>query len=70
MELPRRLILPCGNAALLNPGENNYTCNYCNNVVGSTDEPSACKQKREQAEPIKNDYWMDINDDSEINTNR
>ena len=65
MELPRRLILPCGNAAMLDDRENVYRCNFCNYIIGSSEEPSDCKRKREEAEPIKNDYWMDINDDSE-----
>jgi hypothetical protein len=63
MELPRRLILPCGNAAIRDDQEKAYRCNYCNFIIGSSEEPSECKRKREEAEPIKNDYWMDINDD-------
>jgi hypothetical protein len=65
MELPKKLILPCGNTALLHDRENQYYCNYCHFVIGSTEEPSDCKRKREEAEPIKNDYWMNINDDPE-----
>lgn len=65
MELPRRIILPCGNAAVLDERENNYRCNFCNEIIGSADEPSNCKTKREQAEPFKNDYWMNINDELE-----
>lgn len=65
MQLPNKIILPCGNAALLNEKENRYYCNYCNNMIGSTDEPEACKRKREEAQPLKNDYWMNINDDTE-----
>lgn len=61
MELPRRIILPCGNAAVLDEREQIYRCNYCTYVIGSNEEPEACKVKREQAEPFKNDYWMDIN---------
>lgn len=34
-------------------------------MIGSTDEPEACKRKREEAQPLKNDYWMNINDDTE-----
>ena len=67
MELPRRIILPCGNAAVLDDRDNTYYCNFCNYTVGSKDEPLDCKTKREQAEPYKNDYWMDINDDGESN---
>ncbi len=63
MELPKRIILPCGNSAVLNERENNYTCNYCQYIIGSTDEPSDCKRKREESEPYKNDYWMNINDE-------
>jgi hypothetical protein len=63
MELPRRMILPCGNTAILNDQENVYYCNYCNYIIGSKEEPEACKRKRDDAEPIKNDYWMNINDD-------
>lgn len=65
MELPKRLILPCGNTALLHDRENRYYCNFCYEVIGSADEPTNCKTKREQAEPFKNDYWMNINDDTE-----
>jgi hypothetical protein len=65
MELPKKLILPCGNTALLHERENQYYCNYCQFVVGSSEEPSACKRKREEAEPIKNDYWMNIHDEPE-----
>lgn len=63
MELPKRIILPCGNAALLNSKENQYYCNYCNFVIGSADEPTECRRKREEAtRPINKDYWMNIND--------
>jgi hypothetical protein len=65
MELPKKLILPCGNTALLHDRENLYYCNYCQFVVGSSEEPSDCKRKREEAEPIKNDYWMNIHDEPE-----
>jgi hypothetical protein len=65
MELPRRLILPCGNTAVLHEIENRYYCNFCNYIIGSSDEPEACKRKREDAEPFKNDYWMNINDDEQ-----
>ena len=65
MELPKKLILPCGNTALLHERENQYYCNYCQFVVGSSEEPLACKRKREEAEPIKNDYWMNIHDEPE-----
>ena len=65
MELPRRIILPCGNAAILDERNNNYRCNFCYEVIGSEDEPLNCKTKREQAEPFKNDYWMNINDEPE-----
>jgi hypothetical protein len=34
-------------------------------MIGSNGEPELCKTKREQAEPFKNDYWMNINDDPE-----
>lgn len=61
MELPKRIMLPCGNAAILDPKAGVYTCNYCNEIIGSNKEPSDCKRKREEAEPFKNDYWMDIN---------
>jgi hypothetical protein len=69
MDLPKRIILPCGNAAiLLNDKVAQYTCNYCDEIVGSNAEPEACKKKRENAEPFKNDYWMDINaEPDEIN---
>lgn len=63
MDLQKRIILPCGNAAELDSRTREYTCNYCRNVIGSKDEPSHCKTKREEAQPYKNDYWMDINDD-------
>lgn len=63
MELTNKIILPCGNTALLDQRSNQYTCNYCWMVVGSTDEPDACKRKREEAQPYKNDYWMNINDE-------
>ena len=60
---PNKIILPCGNAAELHPNISaTYICNYCHNVVGSSDEPTACKAKREKAEPFKNDYWMNIHD--------
>ena len=36
-------------------------------VVGSTDEPEACRRKREEAQPYKNDYWMNINDEPDTN---
>ena len=66
MDLPKRIILPCGNSAvLLNDKIAEYTCNYCNEIVGSATEPGLCKKKREEAEPIKNDYWMNINDGPE-----
>lgn len=65
MELPKRIILPCGNAAVLSERENAYRCNYCYEMIGSNDEPSNCKTQREQAEPFKNDYWMNINDEPE-----
>ncbi len=61
MQLAQRIILPCGNTAILDSKDNTYRCNYCTNVIGSSDEPSDCKRKREEAEPFKNDYWMDIN---------
>lgn len=60
---PSRVILPCGNAAVVEPNGYTYRCNYCYEIVGSAEEPLECKQKREQAEPFKNDYWMNINDD-------
>lgn len=63
INLPERMILPCGNAGVLNPDKYSYTCNYCHQVIGSPDEPTTCKQKREGTEPYKNDYWMNINDD-------
>lgn len=67
MELPKRIILPCGNAALLNERENQYYCNYCNYVIGSKEEPTECRRKREEAtRPINtNDYWMNIDDGPE-----
>lgn len=65
MELPNRIILPCGNAALLDARNNVYICNYCNEIIGSASEPELCKKKREDAEPYKNDYWMDINGETE-----
>ncbi len=65
MELPKRIILPCGNAAVLDDRTNTYFCNFCYEIVGSNTEPSGCKAKREQAEPFKNDYWMNINDGPE-----
>jgi hypothetical protein len=65
MELPRRIILACGNAAILDERENVYRCNFCYEIIGSADEPPNCKTKREQAEPFKNDYWMDIDNDTE-----
>jgi len=65
MRLPSKLILPCGNTALLHDIEQVYYCNYCDHIIGSIDEPSECKRKREEAEPIKNDYWMNINDEPE-----
>jgi len=33
-------------------------------MIGSSDEPEACKRKRDDAQPFKNDYWMDINNDT------
>ena len=65
MELTKRIILPCGNTAILDERANNYRCNFCHYIIGSSDEPEACKRKREDAEPFKNDYWMDINNDPE-----
>ena len=65
MELPKRIILPCGNAAVLDERENNYRCNFCYEIIGSSDEPENCKKKREESEPYKNDYWMDINNGPE-----
>lgn len=62
-KLPNKMFLPCGNIATLNPDKYSYTCDYCRNVVGSTDEPISCKQKREDTQPYKNDYWMNINDE-------
>jgi hypothetical protein len=67
MELPKRIILPCGNAAVLNERESNYVCNFCYELIGSDSEPIDCKTKREQSEPFKNDYWMNINDGPEYN---
>ena len=64
MDLPNRIILACGNTAILNDRENRYYCNYCNYMIGSSDEPEACKRKRDDVQPFKNDYWMDINDDT------
>lgn len=67
MDLPSKIMLPCGNAAILNDRENNYYCNYCNYVVGTKEEPIECRVKRESVERYKNDYWMNINDEPEIN---
>lgn len=54
-----RIALPCGhNAELWNE---QWICDHCNIQIGSVDEPADCKEKRENAEPYKNDYWMDIN---------
>ncbi len=63
MELPNKIILPCGNTALFDKINNHYMCNYCWMVIGSNDEPEPCKRKRDEAQPYKNDYWMNINDD-------
>ena len=59
---PSKIILPCGNAGIYFDREKVYICNYCNSVIGSEDEPTNCKNMREKAEPYKNDYWMNIND--------
>lgn len=67
MELPNKIILPCGNVGILDKTTNTYLCNYCWYVVGSKDEPSDCRKKREDTEPYKNDYWMNINDEPGTN---
>ena len=68
MDLPKRLQLPCGNVAeLLDKNKALYFCNYCRTIVGSNEEPEQCKRMREDAEPIKNDYWMDIENDEQNN---
>ena len=56
-------MLPCGNTAELNAMTKEYYCNYCWKVIGSNDENEKCKRQREEAEPFKNDYWMDISND-------
>lgn len=63
MDLPKRIMLPCGNAAELDQRTSEYYCNFCWKVVGSKDESEECKRKREEAQQFKNDYWMDINND-------
>lgn len=64
--IPQRIILACGNAAVLDDKNSPiYRCNYCNQIVGSKDEPEACKKKRSEAEPVKPDYWMDIENDKQ-----
>ena len=66
-ELPKKIILPCGNVGILNDKTQEYYCNYCYTVIGSKEEPEPCKRKREDTQPYKNDYWMNINDDEQTN---
>lgn len=54
-----RILLACGNNAENFNGR--WICEHCNAQIGTTDEPANCKEMREEAEPFKNDYWMDIN---------
>lgn len=63
----QKMQLPCGKIAALNKDGATYTCLHCKNVVGSKDEPTDCKTKREKAEPLKGDWWMfadEVEDDS------
>lgn len=67
-----KIFMACEHYAVLQKDGKTYICEYCNQQPGSSDEPLECKQKREGAEPIKNDYWMNINDFEDFgnNTNR
>lgn len=54
----KTLQLACGKYAELNDDGMSYTCHHCRAIIGSKDEPSDCKSKREKAEPLKGDWWM------------
>jgi hypothetical protein len=60
--------LPCGKIADLND-DLSYSCRHCRAVIGSTDEPSDCKSKREKAEPLKGDWWMFADEENDDQKN-
>lgn len=63
----KQMTLPCGKVAELNDDGMTYTCRHCRAIIGSADEPSDCKTKREKAEPVKGDWWLfadEENDDT------
>lgn len=64
-----KIFMPCGHYAVQQEDGKTFICDYCNNQPGTPDEPLECKQKRETAEPPKNDYWMNINDYEDFGNN-
>lgn len=57
-----KIYMACEHYAVLQQDGKTYICEHCHQQPGSSDEPLECKAKREAREPLKNDYWMNIND--------
>lgn len=66
----KKMTLPCGKVAELNEDGVTYTCMHCKTIVGSKDEPADCKTKREKAEPLKGDWWMFTDEDTNDNSSK